>query len=429
MSNRSLTVLVTGATGFIGRHVVNALLSRGHRVRAIARHVGSRPERERLEWKAADLASGPPSQWDALLEGVDAVVNTAGIIREMPGNDFVSVHERGPIALFDACARAAVAKVVQISAMGADDQAETPFLLTKRAADRHLASLGVPYVVLRPSFVHGPGDHSMTFFKAMAAQPVVAIAGDGRYRVQPLHVDDLCRAVVQAVEDPGLSGLCVDIGGAETLTFEEMLVALRRWLGLKDPLLWHIPLPLVRLVARVTDALGFGPITTDELKMLSRGAASDNGPFTRAFGSTPRPFSVALDEQPCTEKDRLHARTWLVRPLLRATVGFIWLATAFISAFVHPVESSYAMLEQAGISGALAPVTLYGLCLLEAVLGLVTLLGFRMKWVVLAQLLLIAGFTLVLSLTMPELWTHPFGPLTKNVPLVGATLAMLALER
>src|SRR5262249_56179314 len=113
--------------------------------------------------------------WLDRVAGHDAVLNAVGIIRERPGSTFDAVHTDAPIALFDAAARIGIRMVVQISAMGADERAVTRFHRSKRAADRHLARLGVPYLVLRPSFVYGPGDHSMNFFARLARLPITPV--------------------------------------------------------------------------------------------------------------------------------------------------------------------------------------------------------------------------------------------------------------
>src|SRR5262249_35188581 len=98
-----------------------------------------------------------------------------------------------------------------------------------------------------------------------------------------------------------------------------------------------------------------------------------------------------------------------------------------ISAFVS-ADEGYRLLQQIGITGALADVALHGTSLLEIVLGAATAVGWHVRLMGVVQIGLMLGFTAILSVGIPELWLHPFGPLTKNVPLLGATLAMLALE-
>jgi uncharacterized protein YbjT (DUF2867 family) len=427
-----MRIFLTGATGFIGDHLLRALTERGHAVTCLARGAGAR-RIAAMALPGVRVVEGEftrPEAWLAHLAGHDAVVNTVGIIREAPGATFAAVHTEAPIALFEAAARAGVRKIVQLSAMGADESAVSRYHRSKHAADLRLAQLGVPYVVIRPSLVYGPGDHSMTFFLSLAALPLTPIPGDGQYRVQPVSVDDLVHALVLAVEREHLAGLTVDIGPRQGLNFDELIDALARWLGKRrGALKLHLPWALMRLIAAFTDALGGrGPITGEELGMLRRGSFAEIDPFVDRFGIEPLPFEVGLARQPRSEAIVWHARLQHLRVPLRLSVAFIWLATGLISAFVYPERESLALLAQTGITGAAAPVVLYGTSFFEIALGLATALGYRLQWIGTIELALIVAFTSILTLRIPAFWWHPFGPLTKNIPLIVATLVMMALE-
>lgn len=425
-----MRVFLTGASGFIGGHIVLALSQRGHHVTCLVRGRGAETLR-RMNWPGVTLVEGEftaPESYVQHLAGHEVLINAVGIIRETATATFESVHERAPIALFEAAARAGIRRIVQISALGADDAARSHYHLSKRAADHRLATLSVDYVVLRPSFVYGPQDQSMTFFLSLAALPLSPIPGDGQYRVQPVHVDDVVHAVVLAVERPELRSLVVDVGGAEAIPFDEMIDTLARRLGKPKAHKLHISWPVMSLAAAVTDACGGrGPITGEELGMLRRGNHADNTAFIQYFGFTPLPFETGLARKPLTQADRWHARLTHLRIPLSLTVAFIWIATGFISAFLS-VDRGRELLAGIGIAGPLADVALFGTSYFEIAIGLATAVGWRVRLMGVIQLLLMAGFTIILSAGMPELWLHPFGPLTKNIPLIGATLVMMALE-
>jgi hypothetical protein len=113
---------------------------------------------------------------------------------------------------------------------------------------------------------------------------------------------------------------------------------------------------------------------------------------------------------------------------LRFSIGFLWLFTGIVSAFIYPIEESYKLLAATGISGIWLPVMLYSSSVLDGMLGIATWVGYRMRLVVGLQLLLMVSYMAILSWTLPEFWVHPFGPITKNLPLIVATLIMLVFE-
>jgi uncharacterized protein YbjT (DUF2867 family) len=425
-------VFLTGATGFIGGHVLRLLAARGHAVTCLARGDGARRLRE-MTLSDVTVVEGEftrPEVWLPEIEGHDAVVNCVGIIRERPGSRFQAVHADVPIALFEAAARAGVGKIVQVSALGADAGAPEGYFRTKRAADRRLAELGVPYVILRPSIVYGPGDDSMSYFLSLAALPVTPVPGDGRALLQPVHVEDVALGVALAVERDDQAGIAVDLGGAEAMSLDRLLDRLARRLGRRGGARKvHLAWPLVRLAAALTDALGGrGPITRDEMAMLARGSHGDNGPFVERFGFAPMSLTAGLARTPLDAADALYARLRHLRVPLRLLVAAVWLASGLVSAFAAPEAPSLALLAEAGITGALARPVLYGVCLLEVVLGAALAFGYRVRLVGALQLALILVFTAVLTVVSPGLWLEPFGPLTKNLPLIGATLVVMAME-
>lgn len=270
--------------------MLRALLDRGHQLTCLLRPSARLPlDHQRLHPVVGEWLR--PAGWLDAVAGHDAVINCVGIIRERRKASFAAVHTAAPLALFNAAAEAGVGKIVQISALGADAQARSRYHRSKRVADRRLAELGVPYVVLRPSIVYGPGDHSMRLLNRMAGLPLTPIPGAGQYHLQPVHINDLQRAVVAAVERSDRCSLTVDVGGAQALSFAGILQILARQQGKPGARLLPIPWPLMRLVAAATDLLGAGPITGEELAMLRRGNTADMAPFVEAFGFVPMGFA------------------------------------------------------------------------------------------------------------------------------------------
>ncbi len=424
-------IFLTGGSGFIGRHVLEALSQGGHEVTALLR--GQQMAWvEQMQWPGVRCLAGDFTQtasWESALQGQDIVINLVGIIREQGKSRFDVLHQAAPIALFDAAKRAGVKKIIQLSALGADDGAQSRYHRSKRAADQHLATLGIPYVVLRPSFVYGPQDHSMTFFTSLAALPVTPVVGDGSYLVQPVHVDDLVQAIVQAVEREDVADIAVDVGGAEAMSFNAMLDTLAVWLGKRSGAFrLHLPLWWVGFLAWMTDLLGGrGPISRDELGMLLRGNHCDNALFVQTFGFVPTAFALGIARRPRSLEARWTAYLTPSRLVVQWSIAFIWIATGVVSAWIYPEQESLKLLAGVGLTGMLAKIALYGTSYVEIVLGICTALGYRLRWMGALQLLLMFGFMVILTYGSPSFWVHPFGPLTKNIPLIAATLVMMAM--
>lgn len=147
--------------------------------------------------------------WRSRLEGVDAVINCAGILETRPGQSIEAIHSKAPKALFDACLAADVGRVIQISALGAEPMAGTAYASSKHEADLHLLRLALDGTVVRPSLAHAPaGSYGGTsLFRALAALPwLVPVVGRGDQAFQPIHMADLAEGVRRLVERPGISG-------------------------------------------------------------------------------------------------------------------------------------------------------------------------------------------------------------------------------
>lgn len=426
-----MNIFLTGATGFIGSHLLRALTAQGHQVTACVRDPQRAAERfPGPRYIAGDFSRDHSAEaWRERLAGSDVVINAVGIIRESRDQTFHALHFAAPRALFLAAAAVGVRRVIQISALGADEGAQSQYHLSKRAADDVLASLDLDSVILRPSLVHGPGAKSSELFRALAALPVVPVPDDGRQLVQPIHIDDLVRAVSAAIATPAPGSQRIDLVGSEPITFVDMLVQLRRWLGLAAPRLWHLPYALLLPLARIGGFLGKAPISTETIAMLRRGNHAPVQPLIDRFGFVPAGFRQVLDATPATQAERWHAQLYWLRPVLRLSIAFVWISAALVSALLYPSADSYALLARSGIEGIAAPIALYGAATLDLLIGIAVLTGYRVRATLWLQVALILGYMLIISWALPEYWLHPFGPLTKNLPLLAAIFTLYALER
>lgn len=429
-----MRILIAGAGGFIGGRVAVELHGAGHAIVACGRDPGRLgrvvPFADVL---GCDLARDGVADWAGRLKNVRAVVNAVGIFRGNGANSLERVHATGPCALFEACAAAAIPKLIQISALGAGEGAETAFHLTKRAAGACCMRLAkerdLPgWTVIRPSLVIGAGGQSTALFAALAALPWPIRLAQGAWTAQPIHAADLARAIRLLIEREGNAPRLLDAVGPHPMTTDELTNALRQWLGL--PARGAIAIPEWLLWASVPFArlFSFDALSKDSLGMLKRGNTAPVAPLAGALNWTPRDIGAALAAEPATEAALWHARLFFLRPALRFGLALLWIATGIVSAFVYPLEKSLAMVAGLGVSAWQATALVYGGAALDGMLGLALLLNIKPVLTGLAQLAAIAVFTILASFAVPEAWIEPLGPLTKNIAVVLATLTMIAME-
>lgn len=446
----SLRVLLTGATGLIGAAIGEALAARGHRVVRVVRD----PNAAARRWPGQpavqrDMARAhQPQDWAPALAGIDVVVNAVGILQQRGSQTFDALHRRGPIALFQAAADAGVQRVVQVSALGADEGGQTAYHRSKRDADEALLALAraerLQAVVLQPSLVFSPQGASTTMFSTWASLPVIPLPAGGGQGVQPVHLDDVVQIAVAAVEGRAPAGADasqrIAVVGPTPLTLRSYLLTLRRAMGLGRAWTVALPAPLVEWAVRIAAHLPGALADEDTWRMLQRGNVADAGDTAAWLGHEPRAADHFI---PAAWRDGLRARAalnWLL-PLLRASVAAVWIVTAIVSAFVWPVDGpdgSLALLRATGIGpGSGSPgwlasreaglLALYGAAALDGVLGALTLLK-PGRWLWRAQMALMGFYTVAISLCLPQFWAHPYGPVLKNLPLLAVLILLHHFE-
>lgn len=428
-----MRILIVGAGGFLGRHLLARLMAEGEQVIAAGRNT----ERLRCLYPDTptmhcDLSRDIAADWRTRLVGIDIVINQAGLIRDGAGG-FDAVHEQGAKALFDACLTAGVGRVIQLSALGADETGTSRYHRSKKAADDHLAGLDpaghrMDWAILRPSLIIGRGGASTEMLSALAAAPLPLRLGPGTWQVQPIHVDDVIDVILHLLHRPEPIARRLDLTGPTPMTTDQVTQALRNWLGLRKAPFVPLPGALLGLGAILGDRFRLGPASRDSLAMLKAGNVGDDGPMREILGRPARPLPVALARHPAMAADRWRARLLPLATPLRLLLAALWLWTGIVSLGLYPVADSYALLAPLGLTGFPAGLALYTGATLDLALGLALLCRWRPVAVGAAQLFLMAAYTVLISLYLPDLWLHPFGAITKNVAVAGATLAMMAME-
>jgi uncharacterized protein YbjT (DUF2867 family) len=228
-------IFLTGSSGFIGRHLMKAFIAQGHSITCAVRKLPEVQENN-VRYVIADFTDPVSSKdWTRELQNVDVVVNAVGIIREHDAHTFEMLHTQTPIALFQACGREGVGLIVQISALGADEDAVSPYHLSKKAADDYLERSNIPAVILQPSLVYGQGGVSASLFNTLASMPVLVKFGHGRQMIQPIHIDDLVDAVVLSISHFEKSVRKIALVGPSPMTLTEFLMSLRQTMRMRPP--------------------------------------------------------------------------------------------------------------------------------------------------------------------------------------------------
>lgn len=419
------TALITGAHGFLAGFIIAALRTRGWRViRGVRSLTIAADERH------CDLAIPPEGiDWHALLDGVDAVVNVAGILRETRTQSFEAIHHAGPLALARACVEHGVRDFVQISALG--DPADGEFIASKHRFDAALLGLELRAVVLRPSIVYtARGSYGGTsLLRALSALPLaVPLPGAGGWPVQPLAAEDLGELVAAALE--GEQRGVFEVGCERPMSLRDYLLHWRTWLRIPGTRTLPTPLWAVNAAVALGERLGVGPMGQTMWRMLKRGnvcAPDAHARLRETFGTAPRDLEAVLAQAPSQVQDRWQAQLYLLAPVLRWMVILLCLISAW-AGFATPAAQIEAM-SSGSLLAQLEPVALARFAGgVDLVLALWLASGWRSRAAVASTLLLVLGYTLVFGALAPGLWLDPLGGLAKNLVLLPALAVLWVLS-
>ncbi len=278
-------VTVFGGSGFVGRHVVRALVKRGYRVRVAVRRPDLAGFLQPLgmvgQIHAVQANLRYPDSVAAAVKGASAVVNLVGILQEGGRQNFAAVQANGARVIAQACAAAGIARLVHVSAIGADAGSKSLYARSKAEGEAAVLAAVPGAVILRPSIVFGPEDGFFNRFAALARMlPALPLVGGGDTRFQPVFVGDVAEAVARGVDGVVTGGRIYELGGPEEKSFRELLAYICEVTDRKR-LLLPLPFPLARIQAGVfeildTLTLGLLPdaikLTRDQVTLLE----SDN---------------------------------------------------------------------------------------------------------------------------------------------------------
>lgn len=266
MSQGLLTVF--GGTGFLGRRIVRQALNTGWTVRVAAR-------RPRPEWFAGETPEPEyftvdirdPEVVAAAVNGATGVVNAVSLYVENRRDSFETVHVIGAGHVAQAAKRAG-ARFVHLSGIGVDRRSRSAYVRARARGEERVRDAYVDTVIMRPSALFGPGDALVSTLSSMIKWlPVLPLFGDGDSRLQPVHVDDVARAVLSALVVESARGATFELGGPDVFTYRELLQTIATAMGRRRRL-QAVPLGVWKLLATVTAVLPAPPITRDQIELL-----------------------------------------------------------------------------------------------------------------------------------------------------------------
>jgi uncharacterized protein YbjT (DUF2867 family) len=289
---KPMKVFLTGATGFVGKHMLERLLAEGHAVRALVREPqkASSSGLGKAELVAGDVVDG--TGLTEAMQGCDAVIHLVGIIVEKGTNTFERVHHLGTRNVVQAAKRTGIKRFIQMSALGVRADGGAAYQTTKWKGEEEVRHSGIPFCILRPSLIFGEGDGFVTQMMAtMRSAPFFRpVPGDGTPKFRPIAIEDVTTCFARGLTYEAATNQTVDLGGADELTLNEVLAEIARCAGVRKPPV-HIPMPLMIAAATVAQKLLKNPpVTLDQLRMLKEGSTCDIEPMKRIFSLNPRGF-------------------------------------------------------------------------------------------------------------------------------------------
>jgi uncharacterized protein YbjT (DUF2867 family) len=420
-------VLLLGASGLIGSAVLAHFAGQRIAVRAIARRAG--PGLDSVEWRSLDLTKlVEPTAWAPHLERVDAVVNCSGGLQG--GQALRAVHVDSMRALFAACERAGVRRVVHLSAIGVERGSVSEFSATKRGGEDALTTTSLDWVILRPSVVVGRAAYgSSALFRGLAALPVTFELPDTG-PIQVAQLDELV-ATIDMLTRPGAPArIALDVAGPERLAMGAIVDQYRRWLRFPPARHWGVPRWLAGVGYRLGDlvrALGWrSPIGTVARREMTRGAVGDSTAWRKILGKQPTTLAAALAREPASVQERWFARMYFLKALVFSVLALFWIGTGLIS--LGPGwEEGLSYLREGGVPERFASLGVIAGALADIAIGVGIAFRRTARGALWAAVAISIFYMIAGTFVLPRLWLDPVGPMLKIWPIIVLNLVALAI--
>ena len=293
------TVSVFGGAGFLGRCLVQRLVSEGSTVRVAVRHADRARSAlrsaglDRVSVFAADVRD--QATVGAALAGADAVVDAVSAYVETGGVTFEAVHEQGANTLAREAVAAGVVRFVLVSGIGADPESGSPYIRARGRGERVVQQAFPAATIVRPSAMFGPGDALFGTVAHLARLlPVLPLIGGGRTRLQPVFVEDVAEAIARILADPGTAGQTYELAGPKVYTLRELFEITLSLMGIRR-LLVPVPFAVAEVQARLFEFLPNPPLTSGQVDLLKAdNVASRDLPGLRELNILPKAIEAIV---------------------------------------------------------------------------------------------------------------------------------------
>ncbi len=296
-----MQILVTGANGYVGVHLILYLTRQGHRVTALVRPGCDAKELSLLKDLGVAIVENDltgNSRLSLSPNTLEAVIHLLGSVVPPKDDTFRSVHESKTRVLTSECRKLGVKKLVYLGTLGAAPDGPNEYYRSKWLAEEEIRSSGIDYVIVRSPLVFGKsfGMRESKVIRrlreTMQSRPKIPILGNGKNLLQPIYVGDLVHCLEKAATDVCLRNITIDVGGPEKIAFESLLDAIAAKAGIQKKKL-KIPLPIAHALGWILGRISpKPPFTQDDVRMMQRDVICQNDKMNEVFG----PSKVRLQD-------------------------------------------------------------------------------------------------------------------------------------
>jgi uncharacterized protein YbjT (DUF2867 family) len=295
-------ILITGATGYIGRHLVARLVAQGERPRCLVRDIDR--AKRLLPADKVELVQGATTSPDTLgvaIQGVDTIVHAAFLTadrKQSTGNEYEKTNVQGTANLIKVAKKAGVKRIIEIGGLGTKPDKPGSYMQGRYLAEKMLKESGLDWTIIQPSVLFGK---NAPFIKGLVdlirTSPVVPLIGGGKTMFQPIYVEDVVTVLIKVLQDPaGTTNRTYTIGGPAYYSFTQIIDVLLKTMH-KQRIKVPAPTPLVGVGAAVMEAvLPKPPLTKAAMTLFSFDNITDLKSVERDFGFTPMSFTTYMKE-------------------------------------------------------------------------------------------------------------------------------------